>query len=124
MTNFERFNGMDSDTFAEEIQKVFQTPFRTHIDWKAYMKGESENPQDYFISEKTVRVVPSEMEIVAALGKAKAADFAEYENYRVMHTKVMPLLEETSMFGRKMYTVADTENNRILKVPEKYVETE
>lgn len=68
MTNFERFKAMDSDTFTDEIQKLFKTPFKNVIDWKAYMKGSSETVTDYLITEGRCRVLPSRVELLSALG--------------------------------------------------------
>lgn len=124
VTNFERFKAMDSDTFTDEIQKLFKTPFKAVIDWKAYMKGSSETVTDYLITEGRCRVLPSRVELLAALGAEGVNDKKKKAEYIKAHAAVMPLLKESSMYGNKMYTVADLKNNRILKVPAQYAELE
>lgn len=124
MTNFERFKAMDSDTFTDEIQKLFKTPFKNVIDWKEYMKGASETVTDYLISKGRCRVLPSRVELLAALGAEGANDSKKKAEYIKNHTTIMPLLGKSPMYGSKMYTVADLKNNRILKVPAQFVKLE
>ena len=124
MTNFERFKAMDSDTFTDEIQKLFKTPFKNVIDWKEYMKGASETVTDYLISKGRCRVLPSRVELLAALGAEGVNDSKKKAEYIKNHTTIMPLLGKSSMYGSKMYTVPDLKNNRILKVPAQFVKLE
>lgn len=121
MNNYERLKALDSDSFVDKIQKLFDTPFKADIDWKAYMKGESENIHDYFFSKKQCDVLPSEAELITVFGtKTKPAE-GEREKYIKEHTERMILLHETTVYGSTMYTVADIKNNRILKVPARFV---
>lgn len=124
MTNFEKLKQLDSDTFTEKIQAIFSTPFRNVIDWKAFMKGESENPADYIESIATCKVKPSDVELTAMLGCFDVMNESKRDLYILHHTKTMPVLEinTSNMFGRKYVTVADIDNNQILKVPAEYVE--
>lgn len=112
---------MDSDAFVDEIQHMFDTPFRTCIDWKAYMRGESEDVTDYFFSKETCFVRPSEAEINSAhLCSGRLSEPFDKDGYVAQHTKEMIVLDKSSengIFGNRMVTVADVENNRILKVP-------
>lgn len=124
MTNFERFKAMDSDTFTDEIQKLFKTPFKNVIDWKEYMKGASETVTDYLISKGRCRVLPSRAELLAALGAEGVNDSKKKAEYIKNHTTIMPLLGKSSMYGSEIYTVADLKNNRILKVPAQFVKLE
>ena len=124
MSNFERFKSMDSDTFAKEIISLFDTPFKGVIDWKKYMRGDSEIATDYIISKGICTVLPSAAEMIAAIGTDDSKDKEKSEEYINNHSKKMPLLEKASMFGNAIYTVADIENNRILKVPARYIRLE
>ena len=123
MTNFEKLKEMDSRSFTTAILALMDSPFKNFVDWTAYMEGESELPTDYLKSSGVCRVLPSNVEVTAALG-ADVNDEAKRKNYIVLHTRVMPILGKSVMFGRALYTLADIENQRITKVPEKYVEAE
>lgn len=125
MTNFERLKQLDSDEFVEQIQKTFDTPFKANIDWKAYMKGESPNVTDYIKTIGSCKVVPSEAEITAALGAFDVINESKRDLYIIQHTRIMPILDMSKpnrIYGNRMITVADIKNNRIIKVPEQYVE--
>lgn len=124
MSNFERLKSMDSDTFTKEIVSLFDTPFKAVIDWQEYMRGDSTDATDYIVSKGFCTVLPSEAEIIAALGTDDSKDSMKRGTYNLFHSKKMPVLEEISMFGSTMYTVADIENNRILKVPARYIKLE
>lgn len=124
MSNYERLKALDSDTFVDKIQKLFNTPFKADIDWKAYMKGESENIHDYFFSKKKCDVLPSEAELIAVFGTKNPPSEEEKAKYIEEHTEHMILLHETTLYGSTMYTVADIKNNRILKVPARFVKVD
>lgn len=122
MSNFERLKAMDSDSFTEEVIKLFNTPFRSVIDWKAYMRGESQAATDYIVSKGIGIVYPTDAELIAVLGVNGSRDKEKSTEYIRTHSKKMPVLEKTAIFDNALYTVADIENNRILKVPARFVE--
>lgn len=122
MTNFEKLKAMDSDSFTEAMLNILNTPFRANIDWKAYMKGESEIPTDYFFSKERVKVLPSEAELISVFGRTpKTSDESlERQEYIESHAQIMTVLHRSRIFDNEMVTVADVKNNRILKVPAKF----
>lgn len=118
MSNHEILKNMDTDTFTDAILALLDTPFKASIDWHEFMKGDK-NPTDYLPKEKVV-VLPSDAEVAAALGRDALNDKAKCADYISKHSVVMPVLGRSTMYGNGMVTVADVQNGRIMKVPERF----
>ena len=113
MTNFEQWKGMSESEALQFFEELFKSPFTNYIDKKAYLESEDNDIKHFIQYEAYAVVPPSEAELLSQQFNTET----ERMIYTKQHTKKMPVLQKTTMFGAEYVILADTENNMICKVP-------
>lgn len=125
MTNLESLKTLSAVDFWKEVTKLQKNPFGQYINFEQYLNSEDNDITHFLKAIGMCKVVPPEEKIKAYENSyrimGKVLTEKDFNDYVREESKFMPLLEETCIYNMKYYTVADLNNNRILKIPESEV---
>lgn len=121
MTNREIFQNMETKDFTEKLREIFRNPFSEYIDYEKYFDGEDPDINRYIKCEYEGILLPSEAELITANAENGITGIdgpLDKDKYIEEHSRKVLVLESAEYYyGVKYATIADTQYNRILKVP-------